>query len=350
MSSKDFSDIKYIDTDDDELVVDQLTRVLNRNTIIRIAKGLIEDKTPFTLMILDIDNFKNINDSFGHLSGDFILKSVGMNLKELCYEKYYVGRYGGDEFLILIPNVKEYDDIHAILEKIYERNKIFRRYYNDGKRDIFVTATLGCATYPNDEEIYEKLFDKADKALYRGKTKGRNCYIIYVESKHKNIVVHEKAESSLISSFNSIKRIFDMDKGKNKEHIIKSIVDFLYSHLHCSNVYFLTEDRKYICNYRDDAKMVMYVYEPHLDMLLNGDTIFYKTPLTQYKKNDPALNDFINEKHIHSMMVSKLQTYDKNYGYLLICEKEITRIWQENEIALVMYVSSLLEMELMKSK
>ena len=96
--------------------------------------------------------------------------------------------------------------------------------------------------------------------------------------------------------------------------------------------------------------MVMYVYEPHLDMLLNGDTIFYKTPLTQYKKNDPALNDFINEKHIHSMMVSKLQTYDKNYGYLLICEKEITRIWQENEIALVMYVSSLLEMNLMKSK
>ena len=348
MSEHDYAGIKYIETEEDELVIDQLTHVMNRATIIKIANGLIADKTPFTLMILDLDNFKTINDSFGHLSGDFILKSVGEGLKEFCYGKYYVGRYGGDEFVILLPNVTDYDEIHKVLESIYERNKIFRRYYNDGTRDMFVTATLGCATFPNDEKEYEALFAKADKALYRGKLKGRNCYIIYVESKHKDIIVHEKAEGSLIQSFNSIKRLFDIDKGKR--HIAKSVVDYLYSHLHCTNVYFLTEDKTFVCNYNDGEKMFMHVFEPHLDMMLNGDTIFFETPLTNYKKKDPELNDFIKERKIQSMMVSKLCSYGRNYGYIVITEQEITRRWQENEIALVMYVSSLLEMELIKYK
>lgn len=341
----DYRDIKYLDNMIDDSIIDPLTQVFSRTAIINIAKGLIKDNIPFTIMILDLDNFKQINDSFGHLSGDFILKSVGEKLKKFCYKDIYVGRYGGDEFLLLMSNVVEYDDVHHKLESLYERNKIFRKYYNDGLRDIYLTATLGCAKYPDDEKDYEKLFAKADKALYRGKIKGRNCYIIYVESKHKDIVVHEKAEGSLIKLFNSSKRLFDIYKGKKQ--IIKSTVDFLYSHLHCSYVYFLTNERTYITNYNDEEKRAIEYYELHLEKILNGDTIFFETPLTKYKANDEALANFLNSKAIQSIMVSKLKTYKTNYGYLIIAEKEITRIWQEHEIALVMYVSTLLEMELM---
>ena len=346
MSNHDYTEIKYINSGNDETVLDSLTGVFNRNQIIKIANGLIEDKTPFTLMILDLDNFKQINDSFGHLSGDFVLETVGNNLREYCYKKMYVGRYGGDEFLILIPNITDYDEIHKLLEKLYERNKLFRRYYNDGLRNIYVTVTCGCANYPADATNYEDLFSKADKALYRGKTKGRNCYIIYVESKHKDIVVTEKAEGSILRNFNEVKRLFEIYKGKDQ--IIKSTVDFLYSHLHCSYVHYLNTDNTVYSNYYDGIKYTGEQYDLHLEMLLKGDTIFYATPLTKYKAKDPWLNDFLENRNIMSMLAVKLQSHNRNFGYIVILEKELSRIWQENEIALIMYISALLEMELLK--
>jgi diguanylate cyclase (GGDEF)-like protein len=348
MPEHDYEEIKYVSGETEEVVIDQLTGIFNRNQIISIANGLIEDKTPFTLMILDLDNFKQINDSFGHLSGDFILKSIGEKLKEYCFGNIYVGRYGGDEFLLLLPNVVDYDDVHKTCEKLFERNKIFRRYYNDGIRDIYVTATVGCAKYPEDDSNYEELFTKADKALYRGKTKGRNCYIIYVESKHKNIVIHEKAEGSLLRNFNSVKRMFDIYRGK--EQILKSTVDFLYSELHCSYVYYLSPESTVLCNYSDNIKYTGERYDIHLELLLNGDSLFFETPLTKFKAQDPILRDFIEEHGIQSMLVSKLETHGRNFGYIVIFEREITRIWQETEIALVMYVSALLELELCKQK
>ena len=85
-------------------------------------------------------------------------------------------------------------------------------------------------------------------------------------------------------------------------------------------------------------------------MLLNSDSLFYETPLTKYKAQDPALNNFIEARGIQSMLVSKLETHGRNFGYLVIFEREITRIWQESEIALVMYASALLELELCKIK
>lgn len=348
MEDLDLNEIKYFEGIDTRYVIDSLTQVISREYIEMLAKKMLDEKIPFTLMILDLDNFKQINDSFGHLSGDYVLQNLGEELKNFCYPKAYVGRYGGDEFLIIVPNLIDYDDVHVFLEHLYERNKIFRKYYNDGLRDIYITATLGSASYPADETNYESLFKKADKALYRGKMKGRNCYIIYVESKHKDIVVQDKSSNSLITCLNSVKRLFDIDKGK--KHIIKSAVDFLYSKLHCSNVYFLTNKGTYISNLSNTEKRTKNNYIPHIELLLNGDSIFHDSPLTFYKAQDLALNDYLNEKQVQGMMISKLQTYGKNYGYIIIFEKEITRIWQESEVALLMYLSALLEMELLNSK
>ncbi len=348
MIELNYKDMKYIKDEPKEVVIDSLTDVINRNYILKIANNLIEEKAPFTLMILDLDNFKQINDSFGHLSGDFILKTIGEGLVNYCKDKAYVGRFGGDEFLILVPEITEYDDVHNFLEGLFTKNAIFRRYYNDGTRDIYLTATLGCAKFPEDATKYEELFNKADKALYRGKDKGRNCYIIYVESKHKDIIIHERAEGSLVQHFNSVLRLFDIYRGKNE--IIKHTVDFIYSNLHPSGVYFLTSEHKIISNKNATPKSTGIMFEPHLEMLLKEDSVFYDSPLTKYKKNDPELANYLNNTRVHSILVSKLKTYNKCYGYIIVYEKEITRVWQEHEIALVMYISSLLEMELINNK
>ena len=342
------NDIKWLKNEDPDYIIDSVTKVISRQFIIKIANELIKEKTPFTLIILDLDNFKQINDSFGHLSGDYVLRCIGEGLVNYYAKEVYVGRYGGDEFLLLLPNITDYDEIHTFLEGLYEKDKIFRRYYNDGIRDIYITSTLGCAKFPEDSTNYEELFEKADKALYRGKMKGRNCYIIYVESKHKDIVIHEKAEGSLIGHFNSAYRLFDIYKGKNE--IIKHTMDFIYSELHCSGAYFLTPEEKLISNMDDKPKSTGISFKPHIEMLLNGDKIFYETPLTKYKHDDLVMSDFINKRKIQSIMIAKLESFDELFGYIMIYEKEITRVWQEQEVALVMYISSLLEMHLMKLK
>ena len=142
--------------------------------------------------------------------------------------------------------------------------------------------------------------------------------------------------------------MFDIYKGK--EQILKSTVDFIYSELHCSYVYYLSPESTILCNYSDNIKYTGERYDIHLELLLNGDTLFFETPLTKFKAQDPALRDFIEERGIQSMLVSKLETHGRNFGYIVIFEREITRIWQETEIALVMYVSALLELELCKQK
>ena len=345
---KDILDFDALKEEDKEYFFDSLTKVVNRQFIIKIAQKLIDDKIPFTLMILDLDNFKQVNDSFGHLSGDFILESVGEGLIKYCSDKAYIGRYGGDEFIILLPKVVEYDDVHVFLEGLFERDKIFRRFYNDGIRDIYITATLGCSKFPEDSNNYEDLFTKADKALYRGKSKGRNCYIIYLHEKHKDIVIHERVEGSLIEHFNSVSRLFDIYKGKDE--IIKHTMDFLYSELHCSGTYFLTTDKRLISFNESKPKTTGVSYIPHLEFLLNGDKIFYESPLTKYKHDDLILSDYLEKKAIQSLMIAKLEAFDVLYGYIMITENKITRVWQESEIALLMYTSSLLEIQLMHLK
>ena len=342
----DLNEIKYLKDKDMNYVLDSLTQIIARPFILEIAKKLIEDNIPYTLMILDLDNFKQINDTYGHLTGDYILKSVSQGILELCGKNVYVGRFGGDEFLLLIPNLTDYDDTHTFLEKLYGKGIVFRRYYNDGGRDIYVTATLGCAKFPSDGKTFDDLFNMADKALYRGKIKGRNCYIIYVESKHKDIVIHEKAEGSLIGHFNSAYRLFDIYKGKNE--IIKHTMDFLYSELHCSGAYFLTPNHELISNFKDEPESTGIVFEPHIEMLLNGDKFFYDSPLTNYKSKDLVLSDFCNKNLIHALMIAKVGSHNRFLGYIMVYESSITRIWQENEIALLMYISSLLENELVE--
>lgn len=344
MNELNLKEIDCLKNEDPKYVIDSLTDVITRPFIIKIAEDLIRKKEPFSLMILDIDNFKQINDSYGHLSGDFVLKVLGDGLVEHFDKSAYVGRYGGDEFLLLVPGVVEYDTLKEVLGKLYEKDKIFRRYYNDGLRDIYLTATLGCAKFPEDANNYEDLFSKADKALYRGKSKGRNCYIIYVDSKHRDIVVHERVNGSLIEKFNSVIRLFDIYKGKN--NIIKYTMDYLYSELHCSGAYFLTNENKLISNSNDKPKITGYQFMPHLEMLLKDDTIFYDTPLLKYKLEDPILREFCDSKSIQSILISRIKSFDKLHGYIMIYEKSISRVWQEQEVALVMYVSSILELHI----
>ena len=162
---------------------DSLTGLIARPYILRFVHALIDDKTPFVMGMVDLDNFKSINDNYGHRTGDRMLSTVAEDLRVFVGEDGVVGRFGGDEFLFVYFGCTDYDGIHAFLDEMYLSGRVFRKDLKFGERTIFSTATVGCAVYPTDADSFDALFALSDKTLYRGKSKGRNCFIISFTSR-----------------------------------------------------------------------------------------------------------------------------------------------------------------------
>ena len=130
--------------------------------------------TSVALLLLDLDHFKRVNDSHGHLVGDAVLRSVSELLMSAARSSDMVGRYGGEEFLIVLP---ETDDDGAVVfaDRIRERVEGFAFRPWDDERELRMTASIGVATFPAARiESVEDLFARADAALYRAKADGRN--------------------------------------------------------------------------------------------------------------------------------------------------------------------------------
>lgn len=125
------------------------------------------------LIMFDLDHFKNVNDTYGHIAGDVVLKSVANNIKSVLRENDVFGRLGGEEFAILIFNSPR-DALYDIAEKVrfIIESKLIQ--LADGKQ-IKVTASFGLAYSKLDESTFENLYTRADAALYVSKNAGRNC-------------------------------------------------------------------------------------------------------------------------------------------------------------------------------
>lgn len=130
------------------------------------------------LLIIDIDDFKNVNDSFGHLFGDQVIYKVADTLRSHASLRGVVGRFGGDEFFVLLDKVKDREDLKTLLKSV---TKELAMAYDP---KLKVTLSIGVSQYPKDGRDFSELFGKADKALYIAKEKGKNRHIIYEEEKH----------------------------------------------------------------------------------------------------------------------------------------------------------------------
>jgi diguanylate cyclase (GGDEF)-like protein/PAS domain S-box-containing protein len=125
------------------------------------------------VLFLDLDNFKNINDSLGHSTGDRLLQSVAARLSACIRLSDTVGRLGGDEFVVLLTEVKHPADAAVSARKILAA---LMRPYRIGEHDLRVTASVGLSTYPADGQDAETLIRNADAAMYWAKKNGRNNY------------------------------------------------------------------------------------------------------------------------------------------------------------------------------
>ena len=149
-------------------VIEKIDREINRS---------LRHGSPMSLLMIDIDHFKQINDAFGHLVGDEVLRSVGQVLKESCRIYDVPGRYGGEEFCVLLPETR-IGNTASVAERI--RGRLANSEMHCGDRSFVVTASIGISGL-DDLRLTERslspttLIDRADRALYLAKSHGRNC-------------------------------------------------------------------------------------------------------------------------------------------------------------------------------
>ena len=157
-----------------EASTDFLTQVANRASFDRAIADLVNDfykrNYPFVLLMIDIDHFKKINDTYGHQAGDFVLRELARLLKSQLRARDIIARYGGEEFAILLPGVT-FSQAIRVAERL--RRTVEKHLFKYGDREIPVTVSIGVA--PMREGLDEtSLVEKADKALYLAKRSGRN--------------------------------------------------------------------------------------------------------------------------------------------------------------------------------
>ena len=167
--------LQRIDRLVEESLIDPLTKVGNRRYI-EITVGARFDEMnrynwPFALVMCDVDHFKAINDTYGHAVGDEMLITVSQTLQTAVRSFDFIGRWGGEEFLICLPNVGNSEVLRQIVERF--RALIAASSVTVGGKELSVTASFG-ATLASREETADTVFKRADDLLYRSKAEGRN--------------------------------------------------------------------------------------------------------------------------------------------------------------------------------
>lgn len=171
---------------------DFLTCLPNRGFMAEKIENILkkaDDKTSFSLLFLDLDNFKMVNDVLGHDYGDILLKNIAWDLRECIDEKDIVARFGGDEFLILLTDVCDKENIENKAKRILN---LFSRQWSLSGKEFFITASAGIVIYPFDGADLQTLYKNADTAMYQAKESGKNCFLFFRQ--HMNEKMSEKLE------------------------------------------------------------------------------------------------------------------------------------------------------------
>ncbi len=159
--------------------VEPLTGLLNRITFIEKVTRLMSESskdTPHAIILIDIDNFKQVNDRFGHIYGDKILRDTSSHILSQLRRDDFVGRYGGDEIIVFLNEVSSTGDITKRAEAL--RKSIYRKISGG----LMISGSLGVAEFPKDGEDYGQLCLNADATLYEAKRSGRNKVVFYSPS------------------------------------------------------------------------------------------------------------------------------------------------------------------------
>ena len=363
-----FHDIETVENENKAIEMDYLTGLLNKKAITAYAKKAIARKDDVVnLCIIDIDNFKNINDTYGHSYGDKILKEVSAIILEVLGKDGKAGRIGGDELMMIIENVEEKTELRVYLKGIRER---VEASHIDQNGFPLVTVSIGVGTFPLYVDNYDDLFNLADRMLYRAKNRGKNRYVIYNPDIHGKLVNGELDEN--VVALNEA-------TAQDKTTLVLQSIDGLFGNMNESIPKLLAKiaatfgiDEAYIFykdinksfhgvkrvaetgrnaernvqKLADSVSSLSYIAEPGFENRFNSNGVYViDSPKAMLEKTvEPK--KFFEEHDIRHAFLYKMQDVPYDGFIALYNTRELSRKFPQSDITDLTYLSKMIEIAL----
>ena len=285
----------------EEAMIDRLTGFLNKASVnekltevCKLEKG--------SLMIVDLDSFKLVNDIYGHDMGDKMLNSFGNLLRKNTRSEDVIGRIGGDEFIVFCKHTVDEGDIQRIVARINEQVMSEARNLMGPDMNIPLGASFGIVFVPKQGTDYSELFRKADKALYYVKQNGKHTYSIYMDDDQDELVTASPAES-----LQRINKILEERNVRNCALMLgqDSFIQ-IYRYIY-----------RYIQTYRVDAYKLMFSITPAADSMKKARFTEVVESFGELLKNSLRKSDIMMRNQINQFFVLLVEVNKENIGKVI---------------------------------
>lgn len=321
-----YDNIDFFKDKNKKYIFDELTDTLNKSTILGYIGSLVKSTEPFTIFFMDLDYFKTINDTYGHNIGDLVLKQSAYAISLCLNDKQVVGRFGGDEFIVVARGMTEYQDKWDLGRKICLAVSGLKIDFGPTHIGQTLTVSIGISTFPNDANTFNNLIERADKALYRGKQKGRNCFVIFNKEAHENIMVNNEASSHELSKM--ITYIYDEMTSiySDLNQKLVKISSYLGITFGIDAISILLNDKFDILYSDNELKLSPIPIEIYEKVGFKDSDVLAINLRMHFEETCNELFKMMEEQDVNASVILRIHTNNNEYGYIRI-DKYRENIW-----------------------
>ncbi len=334
--------------------MDTALPILNKKAITEYARSCFYNCTgKVYLIILDLDDFKVINDTYGHMFGDEVLLKTANIIKDAIGNTGIVGRIGGDEMMIILNRIESHAELRNMLRSI--RTGI-EWAYKDTNEDLHVTCSIGIAAYPDHGSTYDEIFHLADRMLYIAKNKGKNRYVIYTPEIHDPAVSSEKQDNKAEK--------FEMLRN-NKAGVMQRLIhEFLLRKIipyaeAFNEIGYCFELDEILMTYEDMKLCSLWDHDGYIDDFQNRsyltmeqgfldsfdkNNIFAVNGIFNLEEKTPVLCSVLDARGIESALFYKMTRNGTMFGYILFAKKNRRQMWSEYDKTLLATIGKIIEL------
>ncbi len=356
----------------DQAERDSLTRLLNKHTARRQAEAYLAafpKGAQCAMLILDLDNFKHINDYYGHMFGDAVLSQAAKEIRRLFRPNDIVSRIGGDEFMVLMCGTS---DRELVEKRCRQLTRLFRNLFPGQLPENTIGCSIGIALSPEHSSTYTELFRQADTALYRAKAQGKNGYAFF-DSRNSALrfsqapatVIKTRIDSDEepdLASNNFAQYAFQrLYQAADIESAVQEILALIGRQTNVSRVYIFenSSDNRYCSNTFEWCNEDV---SPELDHL---QQVSYEADIPGYEENfdeqgifycpdisdlPPHLHAILAPQGVRSLLQCAIRDNGVFRGYVGFDECSQTRFWTKEQIDILRFLSDVLSTFLLKQR
>ncbi|MGN0424376.1 MAG: GGDEF domain-containing protein [Acetatifactor sp.] len=335
---------------------DPMLDMLNKKAIITYAQDRLQHPELTTyLVMLDLDNFKMVNDTFGHMFGDEVLVTFTEIINKAIGKHGLVGRMGGDEVLIVTKDIPDKPALRTYLREIRTNLELT---YKGKLNGISLTCSIGAAAYPIHAGTYRETLELADKMLYLAKEKGRNRYLIYTPELHEDYVKN--------------------NQGENCEPLVQSkqydavgvmqymLTDYLTLQISSNDYAFEQVGKAFrlnevLCVYnqgdigylwtsegeklQEKDMHLLEIFDPFFDEM-NANDLFIMDGLYDVQDRFPKLYEKLTARKIESAIFYRLKKNGVPDGYMIFAKRHQRQKWSEYEVMSLATIAKIFELSI----